>query len=433
MKSVKRIFCISLAAIFLLIFSVSVFGAVSPERAYTPVSAEYTSLKWAARLGASYRDAPSVPADAGDYLAVMSGKKLIKLSKSDGSAVGEASLGASVGYACVHPLYLDGTVYCQLTGGVIEAYDFSSMKRLWTYTDALGGQALTEIAYDGGYIYTGFWNDEDEDASYVCVDAESGDEVWSFTHKGGFYWAGCAIVGDYIVFGGDDGTLYSDRDSEFFMLDKRTGELLDTLPVIGDIRSGAAYCENNGRVYFVTKAGYIYSAKIADGAFSDFKSAYLGGASTSTPTVSGGRVYVGVSTSSGGRVSVIDSDSLSIIYSLGAPGYPQGEMLVNEEYGDMRYVYFTYNSSTGGIAVLADGGDNASSEVSELFIPDENMRGYCISPVIGSVDGVIYYKNDSGYIFALENTADYAGFIKIIQDIFAWLLTFINMFNKIFA
>ncbi len=261
MKISKKISALLLS--LLLIFSINNLSTVSSAQVATnictPASSAMANLKWSEKFGSSYRDAPSVPTIAGDYLIVMSGDTLYKLNKTDGSIEDCVTMSSTAGFGYIPALYNAGVLYCPLDDSIIEAYDVETMTRLWTYADSTLGQSMTPIVYDNGYIYTGFWYDEETNGNYVCLDAETGEQVWSFSHVGGFYWAGCAINGDYIVFGGDDGTYDYENPSTLFCLNKTTGELTDSVAITGDQRSDVTYDEDTDLYYFTTKAGYLYS------------------------------------------------------------------------------------------------------------------------------------------------------------------------------
>lgn len=424
----------SVLLVFLLLFSVSFssYAGGNTEDCYTPPSSAVTQLLWTAKFGRTYRDAPSEPIVCEDCLVIMSGKRLLKLSKTDGSIVGETQMGGAIGYSCIAPTYANGTIFCQLDNAVIEAFDADTLQKRWAYQDALGGQSLTKIVYDENNIYTGFWNDEDETASFVCLDASTGKKRWSVEKKGGFYWAGCAVVGDYVVFGSDDGTIYDDRESEAFLVNKTSGEIADRMKAIGDIRSSVTYCIENGRIYLTTKGGYLYSAKIENGRFADIKETALGGASTSTPSVVNGRVYVGVEgRQMKGSICVADADSLQILYSVETKGYPQSQPLVSSTYG-VPYVYFTYNNNPGGIAYFIDSPEQTGASAVDLFIPEQGQAGHCISALTYD-DGNIYYKNDSGYIFAVGQRFDGKSFMEQLKNFLIKLFTFMESLCKIFV
>ena len=263
----KRILCTVLCAL-LLVSPVQVFAStlyVSDSQIVsckTPVSAADTELAWAVKLGSSYKDAPSPQVVVGDTLIVMSNKKLLKLNVKNGKTVKSTDMVDMPSYSYTPPVYANGVIYCPLDNAKIQAFDYKTMKSLWVYSDPLGGQSLTPITYSDGCIYTGFWNDEDRKANYVCINVtdenkkethEAKKATWTYTSLGGFYWAGCAAVGDNVVFGCDDGTIYANKNSKAVSINKKTGKLVDTLPIVGDQRSSMTY--QNGTLYFTTKAG----------------------------------------------------------------------------------------------------------------------------------------------------------------------------------
>ena len=148
----------------------------------------------------------------------------------------------------------------------------------------------------------------------------------------------------------------------------------------------------------------------------------LSGASTSTPVIYNGRLYIGVQSQGfGGKVWVIDADTLSLIYSAEMNGYPQNEMLVSTAYESESgcvYLYSSYNSAPGGITVLTDRSGQTEPITEQLFVPDEGSSGYCISPICVGDDGTLIYKNDSGTLFAVERvekTAKKTIFQKILD------------------
>lgn len=443
----KRILCAALCAL-LLISPVQVFAAatyVSDSQIVsckTPVSAEDTELAWAVKLGTSYKNAPSTQVVVGDTLIVMSGKKLMKLNIKNGKTVKSADMVDMPSYGYTPPVYVDGVIYCPLDNAKIQAFDCKTMKSLWVYSDPLGGQSLTPITYSDGCIYTGFWNDEDRKANYVCINVtdenkkethEAKKATWTYTSLGGFYWAGCAAVGDNVVFGCDDGTVYVDKNSTAVSVNKKTGKLVDTLSIIGDQRSSMTY--RNGTLYFTTKAGYLYSVKLnANGTFNDssVKRLSLGGASTSTPLIYNGRLYLGVQGNGfgAGYFKVIDANKLTVIYSAQTKGYPQGKFLLSDAYlkdtGKVN-IYITYNSAPGGVTMFKDSAGQTKADMQELYAPAGDMSNYCISSIVADENGTIFYKNDSGYIFALRNKTEKVSFFKRIIN------AIVSFFKKLFG
>ena len=395
----------------------------------TPESVQNTELAWAVKLGTSYKNAPSTQTVVGDALIVMSGKKLLKIDTKTGKTVKSTDMVDMPSYGYISPVYANGVIFCPLDNAKIQAFDFKTMKSLWVYSDSLGGQSLCPITYDNGFIYTGFWNDEDRKANYACISVTDENKkdthevkkaTWTYTNLGGFYWAGCAVVGENVFFGCDDGTVYCEKASKVVSLNKKSGKQIDTLPIIGDQRSSMTYSE--GKLYFTTKAGYLYSVSInSNGTFNDstVKRLALGGASTSTPLIYNGRIYIGVQGKGfgSGYFKVIDSQKLTVIYYAQTKGYPQGQFLLSDAYlkdsGKIN-IYITYNNIPGGITMFTDSSGQTKAEPQELFTPSGDQTGYCISSVIADENGTLFYKNDSGYIFALKNKSKKISFFKKI-------------------
>lgn len=441
-KAVCTILCL-----LLFVSPISAFAAtyVSDSQIVsfkTPTSPADTELLWSAKLGTSYKNAPSTQIVVGDTLIVMSGKKLLKINVKNGKTIKSADMVDVPSYSYTSPTYANGIIYCPLDNAKIQAFNYKTMKSLWVYTDPLGGQSLTPITYDDGCIYTGFWNDEDRNANYVCINVtdentkethEAKKSVWSYKSLGGFYWAGCVTVGNNVIFGCDDGTVYANKPSKAVSLNKKTGKLTDTLSIVGDQRSSMTY--SGGRLYFTTKAGYLYSVSLnSNGTFNDstLKRLSLGGASTSTPLVCNGRVYLGVQGNGfgAGYFKVINASNLSLIYSAQTKGYPQGRFLLSNAYvndtGKVN-IYITYNNNPGGITMFSDSAGQTKAESCELFTPTGDQCNYCISSIVSDEDGTLFYKNDSGYIFAVSAKTKKVSFFKRIFNAIA------EFFRKLFS
>lgn len=426
MKTLKKLSALFLCFLIFALSAVSASAAVTD--AETPVSPEEAKLIWSLKLGSSYRDAPSVPVVYGGYVFSMSRNKLYKISTQSGEIMQSAEMSSEPSFSYTPVSVADNKIFCPLEGGVVQAFGFETMQSLWAFTDTLGGQALSPIVYDDGCVYTGFWDDEELDANFVCIDAENGELKWSYTLKGGFYWAECAVVGDYLVVGGDNGSAEAEEYAALHCFNKKTGELIDSAQIIGDQRSGVALYEDS--LYFVTKAGYLYKAELNEnGCFASVKNAKLSGASTSTPVLHNGRIYVGVQSQGfSGNISVLDSESLNLVYEMPMNGYPQSEVLVSTAYDDV-YVYSTYNAGPGGITVITDGAAPVSQE---LFTPEDGSRSYCISPISADENGTLFYKNDSGTIFAVGKSEPQSE-KTLIEIIVEWLMGIINIILSLFG
>lgn len=440
MKSLKKVLLIILVTIFAFspVVSFAVYVSDSNITSYeTPISADDAELLWLHQFGTSYKNAPSTMTVVDGTVIVMSKNVLYKMDSETGRILKQAEMADTPSFGYTAPVYYDGVVYCPLDNGTIQAFNYKNLKSLWVYHDKLGGQSLSTIKYSDGCIYTGFWNDEDRYANFVCIDVKDENKKdtheekkakWTYKSLGGFYWADCAFSGDCVIVGTDDGTLYADKSSKLLSLKKNTGKLNDSVAIAGDQRSGITM--NGSTAYFVTKAGYLYSVKIDNGQFDSksLKSLSLGGASTSTPVIYNNRLYVGVQgkTMKDGSIKVVDAAKLSLIYSAPANGYPQNSVLLSDAYlkdSGKVYVYSTYNAPPGGISFYTDSVNQTKAVKAELFTPDSDKSNYCISSIVCDENGTLFYKNDSGYIFAVGKKSQnkdnwFIKFFKSIADFF---------------
>ena len=384
---------------FAVLFSSSSFALtvnVNP-----PFTAEETAEKWVMSLGTDYKNAPSIPVLSGRYIYCMSGKSILKIDKETGETVKTGSMSDRPTYAYVPVTVAAGKVFCPIGDGVIEAFDAETLKKLWTSTDTLGGQALTPISYYDGKIYTGFWNSDIADANFDCIDAANGEIIWSLTRKGGYYWSTCARQGDYLIIGGDGGEDEFDEQNFISSVNIANGTVADTADVTGDVRSGITVSGTD--IYTVTKGAKLYKTSIdAEGKFGEIKSASLIGYSTSTPAVYGGKIYIGLSGNerNEGYVAEFDAETLTMTANIKTAGFPQCEMLIATG-GDRPVIYSTYNYGPGGVLAITVNGGKMQAE--EIYTPPVGKRSYCISTIQADENGDLYYKNDSGNVFALTH------------------------------
>lgn len=427
----KRI--VSFFIVVLLTFSLISGVSCAVEQSFVGTTSAQTpiviaKLKFSKKFGANYRAAPTPPTVVGDTLLLVSGVKLYKLNAQTGDEIASVKLQSTTLYATVAPIYADGKVFVQLDGGIVQAFDYQSLKSLWIYEDPLGGQAICPITYSSGYIYTGFWNDEDEDANYICLSVddedinneyESKNASWTYRSQGGFYWAGCAVSDKFVVFGKDDGQKGSDSQSSIVVVDKSNGEEVSAIETEGDIRSSVTFYSENDSYYVSSKAGYVYKFTMDSetGVLSSLKAYKAEGAVTATPVVYNNRLYIGYQSEKSGKFAVLDANTMKEIYSCEMLGYPQNTMLVSIGYEAMTskvYIYSTYNNRPGGITVFEDSEGQTKPQKTELFKPDDSQSQYCISTVSVGADGTLYYKNDSGYIFAVTSDVTENGFVERI-------------------
>ena len=422
-------------------------GVVSAK---TPLGALDGMLYWASPLGKGWdTGAVSSPILVNDCLVVYAGNHIYRVNKETGAIEASGDMAGTSSFAINGPTYADGILLVGLSDGRIQAFNAKTLESLWLYTDPLGGQPNCPIAILNGYAYTGFWNGEVLDGSFVCISltdedpssmTEAKHATWRHEQDGGFYWAGAYACNDFIMVGTDDG---KNQNSYLYLFDPLTGKVLDSRSGLdGDIRSTICYDSVTKAYYFTSKGGTFYRAKVeaqngsyaitaCDGLKLDngANDPALPPMSTSTPVVYNGRAYIGVSGTgqftqySGHNITVIDLENWKIAYSVPTQGYPQTSGMLTTAYESENgyvYVYFIDNYTPGTLRVLRDkaGQTEADYLTSEtfnektyrtpyaLFTPFDKQAQYAICSPIADSDGTLYFKNDSGYLMAFGRSVE---------------------------
>ena len=409
--------------------------------AKTPYAPEDTELLWAVKHGTGWAAAPGSPIMVDGDIYTYSGSTIRRINSLTGETVTEGAMVGQSSYSIVPMTYGDGMVFVGLSGGRIQAFNAKTLESLWVYTDELGGQPNCPITYKDGYIYAGFWNGEDRDGNFACIDTIDEDHAstteakyasWTYTRQGGFYWAGAYVTDKLAIVGTDDGASgYDTNGAALLVFDRYTGEKLDAHEGIrGDLRSNVSHDPESDRVFFTTKGGILGNAQIDwdTGKILDYKEVVIKDAkgnanamSTCTPSVYNGRIYIGVAgtsqfgENSGHGIAVYNLNgdgSMTQAYVYAIVGYPQTSAMVTTAYAaedGYVYIYLPYNYKPGGISVLKDKpGQTApltttGSGYSEVFTPVGTLAQYCICSTIADQYGTIYYKNDSCYMMALTS------------------------------
>ena len=409
--------------------------------AKTPYAPEDTELLWAVKHGTGWAAAPGSPIMVDGDIYTYSGSTIRRLNSMTGEVVTEGTMVDKSSYSIVPMTYGDGMVFVGLSGGKIQAFNAKTLESLWVYTDELGGQPNCPITYKDGYIYAGFWNSEDRNANFACINTVDEDHAstteakyasWTYTRQGGFYWAGAYVTDKLAIVGTDDGAGgYDTNGAALLVFDRFTGEKLDAHEGIrGDIRSNVSHDPQSDRVFFTTKGGILGNAQIDwdTGKILDYKEVVIKDAqgnanamSTCTPSVYNGRIYIGVAgtsqfgANSGHGIAVYNLNgdgSMTQAYVYAIVGYPQTSAMVSTAYSaedGSVYIYLPYNYTPGGVSVLKDKpGQTApvtttGSGYSEVFTPVSPLAQYCICSTIADQYGTIYYKNDSCYMMAITS------------------------------
>ncbi len=392
----------------------------------TPEKTDNAKLKWAKQHSADWQEAITSPIIVDNSLYIGKVNTVQKIDIETGEVITTSeSLEGNIGYGTIPLTYGDGLVFVPVGSGKIQALRADTLESVWV-SEALDGQILTPISYKDGKIYCGTWLDETADGKYFCIDVTDENKAlntetkackWTVTHLGGFYGAGAYVGDGFSVFGSDNGTADNNGNAVLYSINTETGnEIARIEGITGDIRTAIAYDANTASVYFATKENILYKVILnADGSFGTIETITLGGMCTATPLVYDGIVYVGVASpdgawaASGHKYLAIDAalSPMSTKAECSTPGYAQGSAILStafEQETGKLYLYTTYNNNPGGIYLIeiANLGDTLSLSGSDLYVPPAEMQNYCSSSLVCDSSGIIYYKNDSGYIMAIK-------------------------------
>ena len=390
--------------------------------AKTPKSANAAKELWAVKLGTGYANAPTPQLLINGHLYLQSGKKLYILDPKTGDTLKSTTLMGSSFYTTNPVAYGGGMIFASIDDGndsYIQALNAETLESLWV-SEKVSGQLITPVTYHNGYLYTGTWNGEKQTGTYYMLSATDEDTakpdetkkvLWKLGHKGGFYWAGAYATDKYVVFGSDDGTGESNAESAvLYSVNPLNGAVISKITGLkGDIRSSITY--QDGYVYFTTKGGMLYRVAIDEnGTLGEVRSFDMGYMGTGTPVISDGVVFVSRSGPGVdqfnciGAAYAIDAKTMEKIAEVEIDGYIQSSMLLTTAYKESDnalYLYATYNKKPGGMLVIKYDLANKTLTKEALYTPTGDKVEYNICSPIANASGNIYFKNDSGYIFAI--------------------------------
>lgn len=401
----KKLRVLMLAVIMAVTMLMPAGAFAGTTTASTPDTIGTTGIKWQKSLGTGWSNAPTPPALIDGSIYVGAGSKVYKLNRDTGKqeAVSK-SIGGTVGYAMM-PVVSDGngyiyvsTVKCQIVK--LKASDLSIV---WKSTETFDGQNVCPVRYIDGRVYSGTWGDDNDGGTFFCIDASTGKTIWKKFDAEGYYWAGAAKLGDRIIFGSDNKTLYS------VAADAKNTSSIKSLTLKYNVRCVPAV--SGDYAYFTTTSatlmsstaseGLIYKVSLAsDGTPEEVKTNDFGSSSCS-PIISGDKIYVG---GNKGKLSAFDTDLSQKWTTPTNGGEIKGDILVSTGTSGKVSIYSTGNNGVGGIYCVQTDASGGNLKEGMTFVPQH--RQYCISPVIAGDDGTLYYKNDSGYIMAVESTSD---------------------------
>ena len=342
------------------------------------------------------------------------------------------------------PAYNNGIVYVATSAGSagfgycrVTALDASSgnERENITLKTTSGYQLNTPVTYADDRIYVGDWNGSADttngSGTYWCLNASNvSDIIWSYQPDRvgcGYYWAGAAIVGDYIIFGDDDANvtcLYKDNGTfvDYVNVSEDPFNINDP---VEEIRSSIRWDESTGRIYFTgkkafpTRTGHAYAVGFnpTTGHF-DTTDYWVTdtGYSTSTPTVYNGRAYVCIGGVYGGESVVarcLNASNGDILYNYSAGSDVSQSSPAVSVSGGHVYIYFTTNVNNGSAYCIEDTGNGFVQRwIWNPPYPDDQyiLQGMAIS------DGMVYFGTDGSYVYALAGICgdvDYDGNVNV--------------------
>ena len=230
----------------------------------------------------------------------------------------------------------------------------------------------------------------------------------------GFYWAGAAVIGKQVFFGGDNGVLYWTTTNKFEnSFDSISLAETGNVTTPGNVRSSIMV--DGDYFYFTSQGKYLWCFKANAGSAPTYQwHTSLNAVSTSTPTKVGNKIYVGYYNgfNKGGVTEVTESRTASassyvskcdLIDGTGstANNMPVQSSLVvlpNADSSAAAYVYFSSNSNVGAGYCYAVNGTTATK------VWDTSAAGggtYALGGM-ASDGGYMVFGNDYNYLYIVK-------------------------------
>lgn len=278
---------------------------------------------------------------------------------------------------------------------------------------------ITGTTYNGHkYLYFGIY---DGDRAYYQYDFTSTAQsslksFYYFRNAEGFYWAGAAVVGDSVYFGGEGGYVFKRPIGDTF------GSATNVCTYLSPDEGGAAsavrssICYDGSNLYLTTKDAHLWklstdlqtksSVLLKEGT----NDPYVQNVS-STPVVSpSGYIYVGGynitwnnngTSAYKGALKAVDwsgsAATVTTLWSAASNGAIQSSPVVYSDDG-IDYIYFTTNGENGKAVCVSydtDLGDIAT----EWSV---NSGTYTLQGLAVSDNGYMTFGNDNNQVFVLK-------------------------------
>lgn len=392
-------------------------GYASGSNTTAPTPTGETKESWVAQIKdpTDWTTNVSDPIYVGDCVYIAAGAKLLQIDAKTGETVCEGTLVAPIN-SIARMVYVGGRIIVPLSNGRLQALTADHLITTWMTPELLpnaqGGahQSLTTLTLGDGCVYYGTAS-ADWNASYGgflrCIDVQTGKVIWSQENTTtGYYWSGAALAGSYVVIGDDSGAVIA-RNA-------KTGAEVSRVDVGARVRSTVVTSDGGKTLFAVSSDGVLHRLSLSDaGVLSETGKVKFAESSTCTPTVSGGKIFVGGATKPFGVLAVIDAATLSVdtqvtsadgVELSGAGMDIKSAPVVSVQNGE-TYVYFTANCNPGGVYRYRLGDTDASL----IYTPDASHQNYCMASITVGPDGTLYYVNDSGALFAVGSVRSEGG------------------------
>lgn len=408
-------------------------GYASGSNTTAPTPTGETKESWVAQIKdpTDWTTNVSDPIYVGDSVYIAAGSKLLQIDAKTGETVREGTLVAPIN-SIARMVYVGGRIIVPLSNGRLQALTADHLITTWMTPELLpnaqGGahQSLTTLTLGDGCVYYGTAS-ADWNASYGgflrCIDVQTGKVIWSQENTTtGYYWSGATLAGSYVVIGDDSGAVIA-RNA-------KTGAEVSRVDVGARVRSTVVTSDGGKTLFAVSSDGVLHRLSLSDaGVLSETGKVKFAKSSTCTPTVSGGKIFVGGQSEAYTQVSkwvkayygvlaVIDAKTLATTQVSTLDGHEfvgnmngqatsadiQSAPVVSVQNGE-TYVYFTANCNPGGVYRYRLGDTDASL----IYTPDASHQNYCMASITVGPDGTLYYVNDSGALFAVGSVRSEGG------------------------
>lgn len=369
------------------------------------------------------------PIIVGNYLYTITNQKYLVAYDQNGTEIKRASLSSETGmsFFCARLAYGDGKIFVTLSDR-IQAFDIDTFESLWLTPENPGKQMISTITYHNGYVYSGVTSGGGggqgaTNGFFFAVptedqDTTSSNEVNNYAWKtasttsSGYYWAGAAISNNAVIFAGDDGQLISHhltKDEEYDRYDLGATK----------VRSNITYLEKEQAILVGTQdTNKVYKIKLnKDNSFnrsSIIESEKLKGGVTAGMSSYNGRLYVPSGGQYGGGFSVLDEQTLRIIYDTQEIGTQSVPLITtayaSEENGQQVYIYLLENS--GHLVLMKDKQGQDEMEYERLKnISDSGNSNSVLADINGNIyiytgwkkKKIVIYENSLGSAYDAED------------------------------